>query len=157
MDVSEYRIGSGSLSINGVDVGGTTEDGVVVTITPDVHLHKSGKYGTTPVKASLKGYEATIEITIAQTTKANMLNAIAGSVSEGDRVKIGGLAGRALTGAEIVVTPFDGTPSWRFKNAIATSEIEMAYQVENERVFNVTFTGMVDTDSVENENIADFS
>jgi hypothetical protein len=157
MDVDEFRIGAGSLTVNGSDVGGTTEEGAIVTVEPNVHLHKSGKYGTTPVKASLIGYNVTLQITIAETTKTNMARVIAGAVSEDSRIKIGGLAGRALTGVEIILTPFDGSPMWRIKNAVPTTSIEMAYQVENERVFQVTYTGMVDHDAVEDENIADFS
>lgn len=157
MDVSNFKIGAGSLSVNAVDIGGTTMDGVVVTVEQNIHLHQSGKYGTTPVKASYIGANVTLQITIAETTKENMARVLGGSVSESDRVKLGGVAGREVTGAELILVPFDASPQWRFKNAVPTGTVEMAYQVENERVFQVTFTAMVDADAIENENIADFS
>lgn len=149
----EFRIGAGSLTVGGTDVGHTTPEGVVVNVEPNVHIHQSGKFGTTGVKASIIGYEVTVQITMAEATLANLQRAIAGSTADGARVKIGGVAGTEVTGAELVLTPFDGTEAWTFRNAVPNSPIEVAYQVENERVYQVTFTALVDEDANEDENI----
>jgi hypothetical protein len=153
MDVSNFRIGAGSLSIDGSDVGGTTPDGIVVNYKPDVHLHLSGQYGNTPVKASLIGQELTLEIWMAESVFDNIENAFAGVRQEDDKIKFGGFAGRELTGHELILTPFDGTPSWTFKNAIATSNVETNYKVNDERIIHVTFQAMVDEDAPEDENL----
>lgn len=154
MNAANFRIGAGSLAIDGGDVGGTTPEGIVVKYEPNVHQHMSGKYGMTPVKATLIGKLLTLEITMAETTAANMATIFAGVTTNGGKVRFGGVAGVEVVGHELTLTPFDGTPSWVFKNAACISPIEVAYQVENERVFKATFTAMVDTGEPEAENLA---
>lgn len=153
MSFENFRIGAGSISIDSQDIGYTTEDGVVVTVEPNVHIHQSGKYGTTGVKASILGYEVTVQITMAESTLANLQRALAGVTAVGAKVQIGGVAGREVVGKEIVLAPFDGTESWTFRNAVPTSSVEVAYQVENERVYEVTFTALVDDSAADAENV----
>jgi hypothetical protein len=152
-DFGNFRIGAGSLSVNSQDVGYTTPEGVVVNVEPNVHIHQSGKFGTTGVKASILGYEVTVQVTMGETTLQNFERAVAGSTSSGARVQIGGLAGREVNGAEIVMTPFDGTESWTFRNAVPTGPVEVLYQVENERVYQATFTALVDDSAPDAENV----
>lgn len=152
MAASDFRIGAGALSIDGEDVGLTNEEGVLVTYEPDVHLHMSGKYPA-PVKASLVGINLTIEITMAEWVFDNIAEAYAGVLQEDGKIKFGGLAGRALTGKELVLTPFDNTPSWYFRNAVPTSAVEAAYSKEDERLMKVTFTALVDTDADDDDNL----
>lgn len=153
MAISDFHIGAGALSIDGTDVGLTTEEGVVITYEPDVHLHLSGKYGTTPVKASLIGQTVTIEVWMAENTFNNIEDAFAGAVQANGKIKLGGLAGREIVGKELVLSPFDGTPSWTFRNAVPTSSVETNYKVSSERVIQVTFQGMVDMSVPEAENV----
>lgn len=153
MAVSDFRIGAGALSIDGNDVGLTTEEGVVVNYEPDVHEHLSGKYGNTPVKASLIGMRLTLEVWMAEHVFDNIEHAFAGVVNEDNRIKFGGIAGRNIVGKELVLTPFDGTRSWHFRNAVPTSAVETAYKVNDERVIHVTFTALVDENAPEDENL----
>jgi len=158
MNTTNFHIGAGAISINGSDVGATTPNGVVVNYEPEVHLHKSGKYGNTPVKASLIGRLLTIEMELAESTLLNMTRVFAGVTSEGTpsptKVKFGGIAGVEIDGKTVVLTPFDGTPSWTFRNAIPSSPVAMNYTVEDERVFKVTMTAMIDSGVPEDENLA---
>ena len=155
--VEDLHIGAGSLSIDGTDVGFTTTEGVVINFEPEVHLHMSGKYGNTPVKASLIGQTLSLDVTIAAHTLANIEKSYAGAVLDGGVIKFGGVAGREITGKELVLTPFDGTASWTFKNAVPTSSVAANYQVDNERVITVTFTAMVDVSADEDENLGTVS
>jgi hypothetical protein len=148
-----FRIGAGALSIEGQDVGLTTEDGVVVNYEPDVHLHTSGKYGTTPVKASLIGQKLTLEVWMAEHTFENIESAYAGVVNNSGQINFGGLAGREVEGKELILTPFDGTAAWYFRNAVPTEAVEAAYKVGDERIIHVTFTAMVDIDATEESNL----
>ena len=157
MAFDNFRIGAGSLTIDGVDVGHTTPDGIVVTYEPEVHEHMSGKYGNTPVKASLIGQRLTLQITMAEATVANMEKAFAGVNLSAGAIQFGGVAGREVEGAELVMTPYDGTAPWTFHNAVPTSSVEMAYQVENERVYQVTFVALVDESQADGEELATFS
>jgi hypothetical protein len=154
MPVSDFRIGAGSLSIGSVgDVGYTTEEGMVVNYEPDVHLHLSGKYGNTPVKASLIGQKLTLEVWIAEHTFDNIELAYAGVVQEDNKIKFGGLAGREIEGQSLVLTPFDGSESWHFRNAIPISAVDANYKVNDERIIHVTFQAMIDDNAPEDENL----
>lgn len=154
MNTEDYRIGACAIAVNDSDVGGTTQEGVLVSYEPDVHLHMSGKYGSTPVKASLIGQKLTVKMAIAETTQENMEIALAGTLQEDGKVKFGGFAGVPLVGVKLTLTPFDGTESWVFRNAVPTSPVEIAYQPNNERLYNVTFTALVDESFAEAENVA---
>lgn len=148
MGYENFRIGAGSLTVDGVDVGDTTPDGIVINYEPEVHLHMSGRHGNTPVKASLIGVTLTLQITIGETTLANLQKVLAGATLDGsDKVDLGIVAGQEIAGVPLVMTPNDGTPNWNFRNAVVTSSVEVAYQVANERVYQVTFTGMIDEDA----------
>lgn len=153
MGPQNFRIGAGSLSIDGEDVGLTTAEGIVVNYEPDVHLHMSGKYGNTPVKASLIGQTLTLEIEMGEHTFDNIEDAYAGVVQEDGKIKFGGLAGRELEGKTLILTPFDGTPSWYFRNAVPVEAVEAAYKVEDERVIHVTFQALVDPDASDADNL----
>jgi hypothetical protein len=154
MSVENFRIGAGSLSIDGDDVGLTTEEGMVVVYEPDVHLHMSGKYGNSPVKASLIGKKLTLEVWIAEHTMQNILDAFAGAAGTTGRVKFGGIAGTEIVGKELVLTPFDNTPSWTFAKAVPVSSVDTNYKVNDERIIQVTFQALVDTEALEDENMA---
>ena len=150
--IQELRIGAGSLSIDGRDVGFTTEDGVSVSTEPNVHLHNTGKYGTSPVKATLLGREITLEVAMAQHTFDNITDAYAGAVQADGKIKLGGVAGVELEGKTLVLTPFDGTPSWTFRNAVPTGSTEAHYNTNDERIISVEFTALVDVDAPVDEN-----
>ncbi len=159
MNTQNFHIGAGAISIDGSDVGATTPNGVVVNYEPNIHLHESGKYGKTPVKASLIGRLLTVEMELAESTLLNMSRVFAGAETEGTspnitKVKFGGIAGVEIDGKTVVLTPFDGTPSWTFRNAIPSSPVAMNYTVEDERVFKVTMTAMIDSGVPEDENLA---
>jgi hypothetical protein len=157
MSVSDFRIGAGSLSIDGNDIGYTTEEGMVINYEPDIHFHLSGKYGNTPVKASLIGQTLTLEVWMAEHTLDNMEYAYAGVVNEDGKIKFGGVAGREITGKDLVLTPFDNTAPWHFRNAVPISAVEANYKVNDERIIHVTFQAMVDEDAPEDENLGYFS
>ena len=153
MSVSDFKIGAGSLSIAGDSVGNTSEEGMVVNYEPDVHLHLSGKYGNTPVKASLIGQKLTLEVWVAGNTLDNIEDAFAGVVQDDSKIKFGGLAGREISGKELILTPFDATPSWKFRNAVPVSAVDTNYKVNDERIIHVTFQAMVDEGVPEAENL----
>ncbi len=154
MNVDNLKIGAGALSINGDDIGYTTEEGVVVSVEPDVHFHLSGKWGTTPVKASFVGQKLTVEVWMAEHVLDNLESAIGGSVQADGKLKFGGLAGREISGVVLVLTPFDGSPAWTFRNAVPSGAVDANYKVNDERIVHVTFTAMVDDGMPEEENVA---
>lgn len=151
--MDNFRIGAGTLKIDGTDVGYTTEEGMVISYEPDIHFHLTGKFGTTPAKASLVGQKLTLEVWMAEHTFKNIENAYAGVVNSGDKIKFGGLAGREITGHELALEPFDDTSAWYFRNAVPTGAVEAAYKVNDERIIHVTFQALVDDTVSDDENL----
>lgn len=150
---SNFHIGAGSLEIEGNDVGLTSEEGMVVNYEPDVHLHLSGKFGNTPVKASLIGQTLTLEVWVAEHTLENILNLYAGVTGSAGKIEFGGLAGREIAGKELTLVPFDDTSTWYFRNAVPMSAVEAAYKVNDERIIHVTFQALVDVDAADEDNL----
>lgn len=149
-----YQLGAGDLKVDDTSVGYTTKNGVVVKVEPDLLLAKSGKYGSTPVRAFLIGQKVEVEVEMAENTADNYAVAMAGATLSGESVKLGGIAGKVISGHIITLEPFDGSKVWTFKNCIPTSSVELAYKPGELRVIKVTFTGMVDTGEDDDENIA---
>ena len=84
-------------------------------------------------------------MTLAEHTPENLERAIAGSDLTGAGVlRFGGRAGREVVGTTVRLEPFDGSPIWRFKNAVQTSPVEVPFKTEDQRTIHVPFTAMVD-------------
>ena len=150
---ANYRLGAGELLIGGTSIGSTSEEGITVTIEPNLVELKSGKYGETPVKVFRTGYQVTAQVVIAEQTLANWNDAIAGSTQTDGKLKVGGVAGTEVTGQTLELDPFDGTQSWLFRKAVPTSSVELAYKAGEPRYINVTFKALVDVNAPEDENI----
>jgi hypothetical protein len=158
MGFENFQIGAATVRYLGVDLGHTNEDGVTVSYEPDVHMHMSGKFGTTPVKASLVGKKLEIEVSFAEITLANFEKTFSGSALNGGILEFGGTAGEELTGGELVVLPNHGNiKKWTFKNAVITSAVQQEYSPSNEQILKVTYTAMVDEDSADDDNLAEVS
>lgn len=140
-----FHISGAKIYIDNENIGSLNQDGATVSYKPDVHLHMSAKYGSSPVAATLIGVEATIELHIAEVTKDNLLKVLAGASEDGNKVAVGGVVGSQLTGVELLLVPFDDTESWIFTNAVPVSTVEVGFSPSKEREFVVTFQGMIDT------------
>jgi hypothetical protein len=158
MAFENFQIGAADVRYKGVHLGHTNEDGVVVNYEPDVHMHMSGRFGTTPVKASIVGKKLEVTVNMAEMTLAKFETAFAGSDIDSNILNFGGKAGEELVGGELVVLPiFGNIRKWTFKNAVVTGAVEQEYSPSNEQILEVTFTAMVDEDALDAENIAEVS
>lgn len=142
-----FHIAGAKVFVNGQNIGSLNQDGAVFTYTPDVHLHMSAKFGSTPVAATVIGVEVTAELNIGETTKENMELVMAGIATSGERLVMGGVVGAQMAGVELLLVPFDDTESILLKNAVSTDPIEVSYSPSGERVYVAKFTGMIDSTS----------
>jgi hypothetical protein len=149
MDADNFKIGAGALTVDGTPVGGTTEKGAIVHFEPTVHLHKSGQYGDTPVKASYLGAKVTIEIEMAEHVLDNIEFAYAGVTRIGDSINIGAEAGTEVSGVALVLTPFDGSEAWYFRNAVPMGNVDAEYSATGERIIKATFQALIDATNPE--------
>lgn len=140
-----FHISGGKVYIDDENIGSLNQDGAVVNYNPDVHLHQSAKFGSTPVAATLVGVECTMELHIGETTQANLARVLAGANDAGSHIELGSVVGDQMTGVEVLLVPFDDTDSWVLHNAVPVSNVEVGYSPSNEREYVVTFRGMIDT------------
>jgi hypothetical protein len=140
-DASKYRIGSGYIKYKNDDLGGTTEEGVTIKVDRDIFLHTSGKYGSTPIKASLKGVKVEIEAEFGEVSATQLATFLPGVLSGSN---FGIQAGDEIPGGKLEFLPFDGTEAWIFTNAVPTSPVEQVYKPDKPTTYKVTFTAMID-------------
>ncbi len=158
MAFENFQIGGATVRYAGVFLGHTNENGITVTYEPDIHMHMSGKYGTTPVKASIVGKKVTVEVNLAEITLTNFEKTMSDSEITASLLNIGGVAGSALDGAELVIIPNAGNIlKWTFRNAVITSAVSQEYSPSNEQILKVTYTAMVDEDRSDATNLVEVS
>lgn len=157
MNTDNFHIGACKLYADGQFVGETNEEGAVVNYEADVHLHKSGTFGNTPVKGSVIGKTLSIEVWIAEHTMDNIETFFPGVLREGEKIKFGGPAGLEIQGVQLTLVPNDGTPSWYFRNAIPSTAVETAYKVNDERLIHLTLSALIDPSAPANEELGYFS
>lgn len=148
-----FHISGARVKVNGSNIGSLNQDGATVSWEPDIHFHQSAKFGSTPVAASIIGIEATIELNIGETTMNNLELAMAGSKKEGGVLNLGGVAGRKLTGVTLRLEPFDNTEVWVLSNAVQSGGVEVSYSPSDERVYTISFRGLIDTNEEEGEEL----
>lgn len=139
-----FHISGAKIYIDGENIGSLNQDGAIVNYNPDVHLHMSAKFGSSPVAGTVIGVEATMELHIGETTRENLLRVLAGATEDGNKVAMGGVVGQQLTAVEVLLVPFDDTESYILHNAIPVSNVEISFSPNKEREYVVTFRGLID-------------
>lgn len=154
-DIRNLRIGVCSVIFNSRHLGNTKE-GVNFNYEPSFADVTADKYGSSPIDKVLTGETLEIEISLAEPNANNLFAAIGASDLDsgaaGDRLNIGRSAGfsllknkaailvlhlvadaAALTNEDIVIY-----------SAVPTASLEMNYEVDNQRIFKVTFSALID-------------
>jgi hypothetical protein len=152
--ISKLRVGAGSLvTFGGVDLGHTV-DGAEISIEREFTEIKTDLYGNTPVDYVLTGQKATVKLKLAEIHPATLAYVVPEADwdvgSADDHVHFGTKAGYSLRGdaLELVITPqgnnADGNMTFTFFKAVSTDNMTLAYKIDEQSVFEVTFTALVD-------------
>lgn len=152
--ISKLKVAAGSLvTFGGVDLGHTV-DGAEISIEREFTQVKTDIYGNTPVDFVLTGQKATVKLKLAEITP----NTLAYVVPESDW-NVGGVASNVFFGNkagyslrndsyQLVITPqggnTDGSLTITFFKAVSTDNMTLAYKIDEQSVFEVTFTALVD-------------
>jgi hypothetical protein len=153
-NISKLTVGAGSLvTFGGVDLGHTV-DGAEISIEREFTEVKTDLYGNTPVDYVLTGQKATVKLKLAEIAPGTMAYVVpeadwdVGSTKE--QVHFGSKAGYSLRNdaLELVIAPqgnnVDGSKTFTFFKAVSTDNMVLAYKIDEQSVFEVTFTALVD-------------
>lgn len=152
--ISKLKVAAGSLiTFGGVDLGHTV-DGAEISIEREFTEVKTDLYGNTPVDMVLAGQKATVKLKLAEIAPGTMSYVVpeadwdVGSTKE--HIHFGSKAGYSLRNdaLELVITPqggnADGSLTFTFFKAVSTDNMTLAYKIDEQSVFEVTFTALVD-------------
>lgn len=153
-NINNLYVAAGSLvTLGGVDLGHTV-DGAEIEIERELTEVKTDLYGNTPVDYVLAGQKATVKLKLAEITPGVLSYVIPEADydvgSADDHLHFGTKAGYSLRddALQLVITPqgknTDGQRTITFFKAVSTENATVSYKIDEQSVFEVTFTALVD-------------
>lgn len=155
-NVSNVKLGVCKVTFDGNDMG-LTQGGVEVQVKTDKHAINVDQFGKTAVSEVILGRTITIKVPMAETTIDNMVTIMPGATMLTDtatghkRVDVPhgiGIDLRSIA-KQLVLHPkekadTDQSEDFIVPLAMTAGDLQFAYKLENERVYNVEFTGYPD-------------
>lgn len=152
--INKLKVAAGSLvTLGGVDLGHTV-DGAEIEIEREFTEVKADIYGNTPIDFVLSGQKATVKLKLAEIHPGTLTYVLPeGDYDVGasdDHVHFGTKPGYSLRSdaLELVIAPqggnSDGNLTFTFFKAVSTDNMKLAYKIDEQSVFEVTFTALVD-------------
>lgn len=162
MDVSNVKIGPAKITYGSTEVGHTL-GGSKVAYEQKFADIKVDYYGDTPVDRVLTGEGLTVKVKLAESTlenlKACMPFASLENSGQKNMLSVGSIAGQKASAnvATLVLHPTyladnDTSEDVVMYKAVSTEPIELNYEYDNERVYEVTFVALID-ESKEDGNL----
>lgn len=153
-NINNLYVAAGSLvTLGGVDLGHTV-DGAEIEIERELTEVKTDLYGNTPVDFVLSGQKATVKLKLAEITPGVLSYVVPEADydvgSADDHLHFGTKAGYSLRddALQLVITPqgknTDGQRTITFFKAVSTENATVSYKIDEQSVFEVTFTALVD-------------
>lgn len=153
--LNKLYVAAGSrITLGGVDLGHTV-DGAEIEIEREFTEVKTDLYGNTPVDFVLAGQKATVKLKLAEISP-DILSYVMpeadydAASGDNDHLHFGSKAGYSLRNdaLELVITPqsgnSDGEKTVTFFKAVSTDNAKFAYKIDEQSVYEVTFTALVD-------------
>jgi hypothetical protein len=137
---------------------GYTQGGVQVTVTTETHKVNVDQFGKTTVNEIIMSRDVSVKLPLAETTLENLVTTMPGATLSGtgtDQVAIvtTGVGIDLLSQAgELRLHPInkpanDFSEDFVIPLAATSGGLTFSYDVEKERIFDVTFTGYPDPDT----------
>jgi len=153
-DLSKLYVAAGSLvTLGGADLGHTV-DGAEIEIEREFTEVKTDIWGNTPVDYVLSGQKATVKLKLAEITPGILSYVIPETDYDigtaDDHLHFGAKAGYSLRNdaLQLVITPQGNNATnertitlWK---AVSTDNVKFAYKIDEQTVYEVTFTALVD-------------
>lgn len=154
-DIKNVKLGVCSVMFDAKDLG-YTQGGVEVTVKTDTHKVNIDQFGKTPINEYIMGREVTVKVPLAETTLENLVATMPGATLITDMVDPTKKVVNVPTGIgtnlldiakKLVLRPVgktDASEDFTIFKAATAGGLNFAYKLENERIFNVEFTGYPD-------------
>lgn len=153
-NISNVTVGACSITVNGVTIGHTMGGSKLMVDRKFVELEVD-EYGKTPVELALTGQDLKLETTLAEPTVNNLAAVLPEQTkvngSLGQKIGIGVDAGATLRQYAVPVQlhplsrpSTDLTADVLIYLAVNDQPVDLNYEVDKQRIFKVTFRGLVD-------------
>lgn len=161
MSGQNLRLGHCTVNFNGVDLG-LTKDGCTITVDQEFADVTADKWGNTPYDRKILGQTVTVTVSLAeaqidQLAVAFPMGTVTGATSA--RFEFGNEAGKSLRaeGAKLILHPnynlvTNVDEDWTFHKAVVSEVGDITLNNEDQTVYEVTFTAMID-DTKDNGNL----
>lgn len=151
------KLGVCKVFFDGNDLG-YTKGGVEFSVATQTHRIEIDQFGKTAINEYVMGRDAKVKVPLAETTLTNMAalfplksgaTGLEGTTSQRLAVDTG-IGSDLLSGAKMLVlhpvakSDYDFSDDVIIPMANTPGALQFAYQLENERIFNVEFTGYPD-------------
>lgn len=157
------KLGVCQVTFGGVDLG-YTKGGVEVEVTTETHKVMVDQFGNSPVNEYITARNVMVRVPMAETTLENLVAIMPGATlvtDSGDPTKkrvdvVNGIGqslldiAQELTLHPIALDALDKSEDFTLPLAATAGAMNFAYKLDEERIFNVEFTGYPDT---ENNNV----
>jgi hypothetical protein len=156
-DTRNVKLGVCSVSFNGVDLG-YTKGGVDVEVKTTTKQVMVDQFGNSPINEYVLSRTCSAKVPLAETTLENLVKIMPGAtlVTDGTtptkkKVSVTNAVGASLLDVadELVLHPValvstDHTEDFTIPLAMTAGDLQYAYKLDQERVFNCTFTAYPD-------------
>lgn len=154
-DIKNVKLGVCTVKFNGVDLG-YTKGGVEVTVKTDTHKVNIDQFGKTPINEYIMGRDVQVKVPLAETTLENLVKIMPGATLITDSVDPTKKVVNVNTGVgtnlldiaqALVLRPVgktDASEDFTVFKAATAGALSFAYKLEDERIFNVEFSGYPD-------------
>jgi len=156
-DTKNVKLGVCKVFFNGEDLG-YTQGGVEVSVKTDTHKVNVDQFGKTTINEYIMGREVTAKVPLAETTLDNMVRIMPGAsmhddaddaskkyveVTSGIGTDLLSIA-RELRLHPVALPDSDFSEDFVIPLTATPGALNFAYKLENERIFDVEFTGYPD-------------
>ena len=154
-DIKNVKLGVCTVKYNNVDLG-YTKGGVEVTVKTDTHKVNIDQFGKTPINEYIMGRDVQVKVPLAETTLENLVKIMPGATLITDGVDPTKKVVNVNTGVgtnlldiaqALVLRPVgktDASEDFTIFKAATAGALNFAYKLEDERIFNVEFSGYPD-------------
>ncbi|WP_323016478.1 hypothetical protein [Castellaniella sp.] len=160
VNAKNVRLGVCAISFGGTDLG-ATKGGVELTVETSTHEVLVDQTGETPINEYIMGRKVNVKVPLAETTLENLVKIMPGATLVGGalptdpkRVDVAtGVGISLLDGAqELILHPIglpvtDKSQDIVLHKAATPGQINFAYKVDEERIFNVEFKAYPDPEN----------
>jgi len=157
MGTENVKLGVCNVTYGGTDLG-LTKGGVEVEVTTDTHKVMVDQYGESEINEQIVKRSIKVTVPMAETTLDNMVLIMPGATKVGSdpyRVDVTNAVGTDLLSIanELVIHPValaanDHSEDIIVPKAATGGAMAFAYKLNDERIFNVVFTGYPDSNDI---------